>query len=159
MSNYFSTEASIKAKVRSLRVNLWGDKDRDGSLDTQTLTQALTFAKSTIMSRLYPRYTVAEIEDLTTTTDTDLQDAAGLLKTYSDDLVLYYLASGSNVVNPIIKLSYDTTLDALDKMECYKLSLPGISDTNDYQTVTETLESDYDTADTDGLYVVRELLD
>ena len=121
MSAYYSSETSIKNKVKASRINLYGDRNRDGTLDPDTLTQALMFAKQQILMRIEDRYGA----QCDAWTDATVPDA---LKNISDDLTIFYLATGANEVNPIVKLNYDLAIQTLDAIRDYKLSLPGVSD-------------------------------
>lgn len=136
-SAYFSSQTTIEAKVRSSRVKLWGDKNADGTLDPTTLDQALAFAKSYILAMITRRYGT---QALTWTFDT----CPTLLKALSDDLTLYYLASGANAVNPVIDLNYKNAVAMLTMLKEYQADLPGVDDTPAIETITEEMESVFD---------------
>lgn len=128
MSAYYSTQATIEARVKALRIKMWGDKDQDGVLDTATLTQALVAAKVEILSYIGQRYGTT----LTNAwTDTTRPDMIGQL---SDDLTLYYLNSGSNVIHPLILKNREDALQKLTFLRDYVLSLPGV----DFESGSET---------------------
>jgi phage gp36-like protein len=131
MSAYYSSETTIKNKVKASRINLYGDKNRDGSIDPDSLTQALIFAKQRILMYVEDRYG-SQCDDWDSTTVPDA------LKNISDDLTIFYLASGQNEVNPIVLRNYDMAIDLLEKLNEGKLSLPGVSD---FESGTETLTS------------------
>lgn len=136
-SAYFSSQATIEAKVRASRVRLWGDKNADGTLDPTTLDQALISAKSHILGFTKRRYGQ---QALLATFDT----CPPLLKAVSDDLTLYYLATGANVVNPVIDLLYKNALATLENIREYRVDVPEWDDTPAIETTTEETESVFD---------------
>jgi len=143
----FSTEETITAKIKTAKLKLWGDRNRDGVLDPDTLTQAIDSAQAQILAALYARYGT-QVEDWTIGTVPDI------LKSISDSLTIFYIASGSNAINESVKLSYDnamlnlTKLSVLnDKSFVFDLSLPGISDSSDNDTTTAQFESVFDAID------------
>lgn len=135
-TEYFSSQTTIEAKVRSSRVKLWGDKNADGTLDPVTLDQAFAFAKGMILSYVQRRY--PEALDLTFST------CPPLLRALSDDLTLYYLASGANAINPIQDLNYKNALAMLQMIRDYQNDVPEFEDCTSIQTLTEETESVFD---------------
>lgn len=107
---------------------MWGDKNEDGVLDTVTLTQALAGAKAEILAYIGQRYGTTVTNAWT---DTSRPDLIGMI---SDDLTLYLLNSGSNVVHPIIAKSREDAIKRLELIRDYVLSLPGV----DFESGTET---------------------
>ena len=136
-SAYFSSQTTIEAKVRSSRVRLWGDKNADGTLDPVTLEQGLSFAKASILALLARRYGTQAL-------NWDFDTCPPLLKAVSDDLVLYYLATGANAVNPVIDSSYKNAVAMLTLIKEYDADLPGVDDTPAIETTTEETESVFD---------------
>lgn len=136
-SAYFSSQSTIEAKVRASRVRLWGDKNADGTLDPTTLEQGLIYAKHHILAMMSRRY---GSQALAWTFDT----CPPFLKAVSDDLTLYYLASGANVVNPVIDLNYKNAIAMLTNLKDYEMDLPGVDDTPAIETTTEATESVFD---------------
>lgn len=136
-SAYFSSQTTIESKVRASRVKIWGDKNADGTLDPTTLEQAFVFAKSTILALVSRRY---GSQALNWTFDS----CPSLLKAVSDDLTLYYLASGANAVNPVIDLNYKNAVAMLTMLKDYNADLPGVDDTPAIETATEETESVFD---------------
>lgn len=122
MANYYSTETTLKAKMRADRLRLLGDKENTGDVNPLTLQQGLQFAKSHILAFIWRRYgesvTAAWTED----------SAPDLIKALSDDLVIYYLATGANVVNPVVKLNFDMALETLKAIREYQQDISGIND-------------------------------
>jgi phage gp36-like protein len=139
MSAYYSTQATIEARVKALRIKMWGDKDNDGILDTATLTQALTAAKAEILSYVGQRY-----GDTVTGawTDTTRPDMIGMI---SDDLTLYMLNTGSNVVHPVIIKNREEAIARLQKIADYDINVPGV-----------TFESGQDNTTARQVFVKRE---
>jgi phage gp36-like protein len=143
MANY-STQATIEARVKALRIKMWGDKNDDGVLDTATLTQALVNAKVEILSYIGQRYGTTLTD---TWTDTTRPDMIGQL---SDDLTLYYLNTGSNAVHPIVAKNREEAVKRLEMLRDYVLSLPGVEfesgseTTSARQTYLKREESDID---------------
>lgn len=136
-SAYFSSQTTIESKVRASRVKIWGDKNADGTLDPTTLEQAFAFAKSTVLALVSRRY---GSQALNWTFDS----CPSLLKAVSDDLTLYYLASGANAVNPVIDLNYKNAVAMLTMLKDYEADLPGVDDTPAIETTTEETESVFD---------------
>ena len=137
MSEFFSSETTIKARVKASRINLYGDKDRDGALDPLALEQALSYARQTILMALINRYgsQVEAWDDLT---------VPAALRFISDDLTIYYLASGQYAVNPVVQAAYEAALNNLLKISEGEWSLPGISDhENEAEALTLTTQSIY----------------
>ncbi len=139
---YLSTQASIEAKAGVNRVKLFGDKDRDGTIDATTLAQGLEYAQQLIYALLYPRYG-SQVEDW----DTDYAACPVLLKRLSDDIALYWLASSVPIVNPVMLENNNAALRVLSQLAGYEMSLPGIDDTTDYDAITDTMESVFDDDD------------
>lgn len=136
MSAYYSTQATIEAKVTALRVRIWGDKNGVGTVDPASLLQALAFAKSRILAHVWRRYGDTEVKSWTDTTAPDL------IKGISDDLSLYYLASGANAVNPVIDANYKDAIAQLVAIRDGLSDIPLIHD-DSYPTFTEQAYSDY----------------
>lgn len=135
-TEYFSSQTTIEAKVRASRVKLWGDKNADGTLDPATLEQALASAKSIILSYVARRYPQA--------LDLTFSGCPPLLKALSDDLTLYYLASGANAVNPVQDLNYKNAVAMLTMIRDYENDVPELDDSTALQTTTEETESVFD---------------
>lgn len=135
-TEYFSSQTTIEAKVRSSRVKLWGDKNADGTLDPATLEQALASAKSIILAYVARRYPQA--------LDLTFSGCPPLLKALSDDLTLYYLASGANAVNPVQDLNYKNAVAMLTMIRDYENDVPELDDSTALQTTTEETESVFD---------------
>ena len=136
-SAYFSSQTTIESKVRASRVKIWGDKNADGILDPTTLDQALVFARNYILAMVTRRYGT---QALAWTFDT----CPPFLKAVSDDLTLFYLASGANVLNPVIDLNYKNAVAMLTMLKDYEADLPGVDDTPAIETATEETESVFD---------------
>ena len=137
MATYFSSQITIESKVRSSRVKIWGDKNADGTIDPTTLDQALVFARNYILAMVTRRYGT---QALAWTFDT----CPPFLKAVSDDLTLFYLASGANAVNPVIDLNYKNAVAMLTMIKDYEADLPGVDDTPAIETATEETESVFD---------------
>lgn len=135
-TEYFSSQTTIEAKVRASRVKLWGDKNADGTLDPATLEQALASAKSIILSYVARRYPQA--------LDLTFSGCPPLLRALSDDLTLYYLASGANAVNPVQDLNYKNAVAMLTMIRDYENDVPELDDSTALQTTTEETESVFD---------------
>lgn len=136
-SAYFSSQSTIEAKVRSSRVKLWGDKNADGTLDPATLEQALVDAKHTILAYIVKRYGAQAL-------DWTFDSCPPLLKAVSDNLTLFYLASGANAINPVIELNQKNALSMLTMLKDYDIDLPGVDDSPAIETATEETESVFD---------------
>lgn len=136
-SAYYSSQTTIEAKVRSSRVRLWGDKNADGTLDPTTLEQGLIYAKNHILAMIVRRYGSQAL-------DWDFDSCPPLLKAVSDDLTLFYLATGANAVNPVTDANYKNAIAMLTMLRDYEADLPGVDDTPAIGTTTEETESVFD---------------
>lgn len=140
-SDYFSSETTISNRVKAARLKLWGDRNRDDILDPDTLTQGLVFAKAQILASLENRYG-SQIEEW------DITTVPNLLKQVSDALTIYYIASGTNAVNEVVKDGRTDAMQTLSALANYEMSLPDVSDSGSYDTVTAHIESIFDNDDT-----------
>ncbi len=102
----YSTQTTIENKVKASRIRLWGDRDRDSVLDPGTLAAALKQAKAKIDAMLCRRFGTQVYAWTYSTVPEVLHDI-------SDDLVLYYFASGSNQMSPQIKTNRDLSWELL----------------------------------------------
>ena len=136
MSAYYSTEESIKRKVMAYKITLWGDKDNDGTLDPDALTQALSWARSNIDVMCLRRYGSQVL-------GWDSDTVPTLLSHVSDDYTVYYLASGNNALNPIVQINYETSKVTLAMIKDGEIDLPNISG-YDEDILTETMDSVFD---------------
>jgi phage gp36-like protein len=142
MSDYFSSQTTIEAKVKAARIKIWGDRDRDGTLDSDTLDQALKFAKNRILGYVQTRFG-SQVHDWV------LADVPDVLREISDSLTLWYIAGGQNAMNDVIALNYKEAMTSLERMRDYEMDIPEVSDSDDYQTVTDDFDSDFENDDVD----------
>jgi len=142
MSAYFSTQDSIEAKVSAMRIKGWGDRNGDSALDPTTLAQALVYAKAKILGMVQTRYG-AQIHEWDSDTVPDI------LREISDTLTIWYIATGLNSVNDLIKTQYQEALASLKDIREYNMDIPEVSDSDNYMTVTDTFDSDFDDDDED----------
>lgn len=140
MSVYYSTQATLEAKAMAARVRVWGDKDANGSLDNTSMIQAFSYAKATILSYIAQRYG-------SQVSSWDSDSAPSLIKAISDDLSLYYLASGNNAINSIIEMNRQLSISTLEMIADYKIQIFDINDSSDYDTYTCLRESDFEEND------------
>ncbi len=140
MGIYFSTEATLTAKVKTTRLKLWGDRDRDNVLDPTTLTQAMSTAQAQILASLYDRYG-------SQTDDWDSDSVPELLKSVSDSLSIYYLAAGSNAVNETVRDARTEAMQTLAALAAYDITLPGVTDSGDYDMMVVSSQSIFDNND------------
>lgn len=113
----YSTQASLEAKIKASRIRLWGDKDRDGTIDALTLSQGLGYAEHLIQAYLVKRFGAGTITAWTTTT------VPALLKDISDDLALYYIASGSNAMSEQVHRNYEQAVKLLTMIRDNEIDL------------------------------------
>jgi phage gp36-like protein len=135
MSVYYSSETTIKAKIKGANINLWGDRNRDDVLDATTLAQALLFSRELIRGYLQPRYG-AQVHDWT------LSSVPGIVRDISDTLTIYYIATGQNAIAPIVQILYDNAIMMLGMIADYKMDIPEVTDTSDYDTLTAEYNSE-----------------
>lgn len=142
MANVFSSEATISAKVKLAKLKVWGDRDRDGTLDPLMLASALKSAASTITAALYRRYGAQVL-----TWDIDDDSVPDLLETVSDKLTIYEIASGNNVINESVKTWQQEALKTLSDVASYNILLPGIAEAGASEISTASFESVFDSSD------------
>lgn len=118
---YYSTQARIAALISNPRLNLLGDKDRDGSVDSSLITQALESAKGDID----PYILKAGIAQATIDTWGDTADVPVIVKNINDDLTVYYLAKGATAMNPNVRDNYDIAVSKLEKIAAQDILIPG----------------------------------
>jgi phage gp36-like protein len=122
MAIYFSSEATIEAKVKAARVKLWGDRDRDNTVDPATLAAALRSARNRIVAKLTARYGAGVIA-------WSIADCPPILTDISDDLAIYFMASGSgNALSPQIQTNYDNAIALLTELADGTAALIGSDD-------------------------------
>jgi phage gp36-like protein len=126
----YSTQATIEARVKALRIKMWGDKNEDGVVDEATLTQAFSGAAAEILAYIGQRYGTTVTGVWTETTRPDL---IGMI---SDDLSLYLLNTGSNVMHPLIIKNREDAIKRLEMIRDYVLSLPGVEFESGSETTT-----------------------
>jgi hypothetical protein len=121
MSAYYSSQTTIEAKVKALRIKMWGDKDGDGVLDPAALESALSEAKQEILLYVETRYGQSVTDGWDSSTRPDW------IGTVSDWLTLYHLMSGSNAAHPVVIKKYDDVLKQLIQIQNYQAAIPGIT--------------------------------
>ncbi|MCP4568510.1 MAG: DUF1320 domain-containing protein [FCB group bacterium] len=120
MSVYYSTEASVEAKVAALDIQHWLDPDGDGNIDEDALTSALSEAKEEILSYVEKRYGSTIVDAW----DSDTRPA--WIGQVSDWLTLYHSLPGYSAENPIALRRYDENIVRLQKVARFELMIPGI---------------------------------
>lgn len=120
MSEYFSTQASVQAKVTALDIQLWLDPNDTGSIDEDALKSALSGAKGEVLSYVEPRYgsTIVDAWDSTTRPD--------YIGEISDWITLYKTLPGHSAEHPVALRLYDESMAKLQKVANYELMIPGI---------------------------------
>ncbi len=146
---YLSTQASLNARAGVNRVKLFGDKDRDGTVDPTTLEQALEYGDQQVKGHLSPRYgsQVNAWDSATAGTPT-------ICKRLSDDICLYWLSTSVPIGNPTIKEAYESALSTLNLLSSYVMNLPEISDQTDYDTVTGEMDDVFEDESCDSDNVI-----
>lgn len=142
MANVFSSEATISAKVKLAKLKVWGDRDRDGTLDPLMLAAALKSAASTITAALHRRYGAQVL-----TWDIDDDSVPDLLEGVSDKLTIYEIASGNNAINESVKTWAQDALKTLSDLASYNISLPSVAEAGADEISTASFESVFDRSD------------
>lgn len=124
---FWATQAEVEAKIYSARLKNWGDKDRDGLVDTASLTLAFQEAQAICSSFLLERYG-SYLSGWSSTS------CPWLVKTVYLDLVVWSLATGSNAISPAIQKRYELAMDTLTRINDGKQS---IYDENNSGVLTE----------------------
>jgi len=114
---YYSTQASIEARISALRLNGYIDFDGDDSPDEASLTSAYTFARSQIRGRLESKYGADLIDDWDSDTVPDLAS------TISDDLCIYQIFISNPRFTEIGQTLRTNALDDLDNIADGKINL------------------------------------
>lgn len=125
----YSTQATLEARVKALRLKMWGDKNEDGVLDTASMSQAFAGAQAEILAYIGQRYGATVTSTWAEATRPDL---IGMI---SDDLALYLLNAGSNVMHPLIAKNREDAIKRLELLRDYDLTLPGV----EFESGTETM--------------------
>lgn len=120
MSVYYSTQASVQAKVTALDIQYWLDPDGDDSIDTDALTSALEGAKAEILSYVEPRY------GATVTDAWDSDTRPNYIGEISDWITLYKTLPGHSAEHPVALRLYQESLTKLEKIRTYELMIPGV---------------------------------
>jgi phage gp36-like protein len=128
----YSTQTTIENSCSVEKIRLYGDKNKDGVVDTSALNKAINDAEGIIYGYLYERYT--------TLLDSADSTTSKLLTFISDSISVYLLAATNNAISIPIDLRYKTAMDLLEKIKNYEINLPGFADTNRWETITEDLE-------------------
>ena len=129
---YLSTQASLEAIAGQHRVKLFGDKDRDGTVDAQTLTQALQYGDQVVKSQLFPRY-----GSQVSAWDSDNSDTPLFASGLSDKICLHWLSESTAIGSKTISTGYTEALRMLSMIAGYQMSLPGIDDISNEVAVEE----------------------
>lgn len=112
MASYYSTQTRITNKIKMSRVVLWADKNRDGVIDPDTMTQALSYARQVIDGYIVRRFGASQVSAWTDVT------VPPILAQLADDLAIYWLASSATVltVNPPIEQAYERAISWLERI-------------------------------------------
>jgi phage gp36-like protein len=138
MSEYFSTQASIEARISSLRLKGFADFDNDDTVDEGTLTAAYKRARGLIRGSLEKVYGQTIID--TWTSDT----VPELVGTISDDLCIYQLAIGNPMLMQACQLIRENALADLKMIASGEVSLYGTDGQTTDEFVVERSNSDFD---------------
>lgn len=113
---FWVTQAELEAKVLSSRLQNWGDKNRDGTVDSATLTLACQEAQSRLYAYLGGRYGESMRAWTNATTP-------WLVKSLYLDLALWFFATGSNTISPTVQKRYEEALTTLEQLRKGDLEL------------------------------------
>lgn len=141
-----STQTTIETSCSVNRIKIYGDKNKDGVIDSNILEKAISNAEGIIEGYLFERYG-SQITSADSTT-------SKLLTSLSDDISIYMLATTNQAVSIPIDLRYKAAMNFLEMLRDYKLSIPEFSDGDRWETVTEDLEFTEVTVDESPYYPV-----
>lgn len=122
MSVYFSTQASVQAKVTALHIQYWLDPDGDDSIDTDALDSGLQAAKNKILAYVEPRYGSSVTDDWDSSTRPDY------IGELSDWITLYETLPGGDAEHPVAIRRYNEAIADLEKIRTYELMIPGLTE-------------------------------
>lgn len=134
MSEYFSTQASVQAKVTALDIQYWLDPDGDGNIDEDALTSALSEAKAEILSYVEPRYGSSVVDDWDSTT------RPAFIGEISDWITLYKTLPGYAATHPVVIRSYDECMAKLQKVANYEIMVPGVDFMSGQENTTARMQ-------------------
>ena len=130
MSEYYSTQTSVQAKVAALDIQHWLDPDGDGRINVDALENAMAEAKAEILSYVQKRYGA-------TVTDTwDSDTRPDWIGTVSDWLTLYSTLPGYSAEHPVALRRYDESIAKLQGVSAYQLTIPGVDFQSGQNTTT-----------------------
>ena len=138
MSEFFSTQQSIEARISSLRLSGYLDRDADGAVDIRALNSGFAFARGYIRGRLEARYGQDQINTWTSSTVPEL------IQAISDDLCIYQYFQSNPALIAVITPLYEQAVALLDRIANYELSLYGVDGLVDDECLTERSPSDFD---------------
>jgi len=142
MSEYYSTQSSLEARISALRLSGLIDYDDDGSLDDDgALLAGQKMARGLIRGKLEPLYGETEIA----TWDSDT--VPELVGQISDDLCIYQFLLTNPRINPA---NYDVSviranaLELLDQIAASNISLYGVDPVVNGENEIGRIPSDFD---------------
>jgi len=125
---YWATQAELEAKILSSRLKNWGDKDRDGLIETVSLANAFQEAQGVCSSFITERFG-GYLRDWTATT------VPYLIKSCYLDLAVWAVATGSNQISPTVQKRYE---EALKTLQAIKEGTQDIYDEYNSAVLSET---------------------
>lgn len=138
MAEYYSTQATIEARISSFRLTGHIDFDDDDSPDAASLTAAYKFARGLIRGKLEDRFGSTIID----TWDSDT--VPELVQIISDDLCIYQIMMSNVKLAPVLQIIYTNAKDMLTEIADGKIGIYGTDGPTDDEWVTERTPSDYD---------------
>lgn len=138
MSEYYSTQSTIEARISSTRLNDYLDGDNDTLADENSLESAFKAARSIIRDRLVNRFgsTVIAAWDSDTVPDT--------IQRISDDLSIYQIFITNPVFLESMQILRQNALDELDLIAGGAIALYGVTPETDDLMDTGRIKSDFD---------------
>jgi phage gp36-like protein len=139
-TEYYSTQASVQARIGLTRLTNLTDFSGDDAPDTETLEAGFQEARGIIRGKLEPLYGSTEID----TWDSDT--APELVRTISDQLCvkMFYVGNphfeGAEAAQEI----YDNAMELLDKVASGEITLYGVAGVIDGVFVVDRIPSDFD---------------
>jgi phage gp36-like protein len=138
MSEYYSTQASIEARISSLRLAGYVDRDSDGIPDESALVSGFAYARGLIRGKLAGRYGWTLIGGW------DFDSAPELIKSISDDLCIYqYYVSNPRFYEAAERIRTNA-LELLDALASGDLYLFEEEAASDARIETGRIPSDFD---------------
>jgi phage gp36-like protein len=145
MSAYYSTQATIEARISALRLAGFTDRNADSLPDTAALEAGFKEARGIIRGYIF-NYAEGYDYDISVWTDTTVPE---LIQSISDKLCIKMYYSGNPRFQDAAKALYDEAIALLEsirdgKLEIYEIASTGTADTAEALIESGRISSEFD---------------